>query len=85
MKRALLKAEPTTPILRSLLLGITKNIFVVSVLFIIVIILLICIFAINQCEKLARNVNYFQPVQAQRNIEMNNVENLSYQQADRII
>ena len=43
--------NPITSALKKLLLDITRNIFVITVMFIIVIVLLVCMYAISRCEK----------------------------------
>ena len=81
------RTGPTSSTLRNLLLEITKNIFVVSVLFIIIIILLICLYAINQCEKQVRHFSDNQIMETQRsdNSETEIEAGSSYQATSRII
>ena len=48
--------NPITSALKRLLLDITRNIFVITVMFIIIIVLLVCMYAISQCEKVIRPI-----------------------------
>ena len=47
--------DPAAPALRKLLLEITRNIFIITIMFIIIIVLLVCLYAISQCEKAVRS------------------------------
>ena len=47
--------DPAAPALRKLLLEITRNIFIITIMFIIIIVLLVCLYAVSQCEKAIRS------------------------------
>ena len=47
--------DPAAPALRKLLPEITRNIFIITIMFIIIIVLLVCLYAVSQCEKAIRS------------------------------